>query len=168
VNALFLLSKRVSWRDVARLLRATVTLRLVVLIFGVVAFGHMLRTYEAVGSLPRTFESWGVPPLVLLFFVPFVVGLLMGYQPAVIATCFPVLLPLLVADGAIRYGNVLFAFAGGFLGVLTSPVHLCLVLTREYFEADFGRVYRRLIPPVVLLALVALGVRFLWEAVGFQ
>lgn len=168
VNLLFLISTRASLRDVLRLVRATVTLRLVVLVFGVVAFGYILREYGAVRSLPATFESWGVPPLVLLFFVPFAVGLLMGYQPAVVATCFPVLLPLLVEGGTVHYGNVLLAFGGGFLGVLTSPVHLCLVLSREYFEAELGRVYRRLIPPAVVLALVALGFRFLWEAVGFQ
>ncbi len=168
VNVLFVLAQRLPLREVGELARATVRLRLVVLVFGVVAFGYLLRSYDAVGSLPATFQSWGVPPLVLLFFVPFVVGLLMGYQPAVIATCFPVLLPLLVGEGGIRYGNVLLAFGGGFLGVLTSPVHLCLVLSREYFEADFGQVYRRLIPPVILLALVALGFRFLWEAVALQ
>jgi len=28
------------------------------------------------------------------------------------------------------------AVAAGFLGVLLSPVHICLVLTREYFKAD--------------------------------
>lgn len=168
VNLLFLISTRASLRDVLRLVRATVTLRLVVLVFGVVAFGYILREYGAVRSLPATFESWGVPPLVLLFFVPFAVGLLMGYHPAVVATCFPVLLPLLVEGGTVHYGNVLLAFGGGFLGVLTSPVHLCLVLSREYFEAELGRVYRRLIPPAVVLALVALGFRFLWEAVGFR
>ncbi|NQT50926.1 DUF401 family protein, partial [bacterium] len=120
----------------------------------------------AVGTLPATFQSWGVPPLVLLFSVPFVVGFLTGYNPGAVATTFPVLLPLLVTGGTVHYGYVLWAFAGAFLGVLISPVHLCLVLSREYFEAEMGRVYRRLVPPTVLLGLVALGLCFLWEALA--
>jgi hypothetical protein len=168
VNPLFLALNRVSVRDTLRLVRQTVTLRLVVLVVGVVAFEYMLRRYEAVKALPATFQAMGVPPLVLLFVVPFVVGVLLGYQPAVVAACLPVMLPLLVEDGRIHYGDALWSFAGGFLGVLISPVHLCLVLSREYFAAEVERVYRRLLPPTALLAVAALAVRFLWEAVGLR
>ena len=170
VIPLFLLQKRVTLRDTARLVRATVTVKLVVLVFGVVAFGHMLRTYRAVETLPATFKSWGIPAELLLFVVPMIAGLLMGYMPGVVAASFPVLIPLLVDPQTmtIHYGRILFAYAGGFLGVLTSPVHLCLVLSREYFEADLGRVYRRLIPAAAVLALVAAVFLVLWEAVAFQ
>jgi hypothetical protein len=168
VNPLFLLQKRVSLRTAARLARATVTLKLLVLVFGVVAFGHMLRTYGAVRTLPGTFKAWGIPAELLLFVVPLIAGLLMGYMPGVVAATFPVLLSLLVEGETVHYGRILFAYAGGFLGVLTSPVHLCLVLSREYFEADLGRVYRRLLPAAAVLAAVSLGFLALWEAVGFR
>jgi len=83
-----------------------------------------------------------------------------------------VLLPRIVeslAGGtAIHYGRLAFAYAGGELGVLLSPVHLCLLLSRDYFKADFGRVYRGLVPLVALLGLVAVGALFLWEAVGLR
>ena len=48
------------------------------------------------------------------------------------------------------------AFASGFAGVMLSPVHLCFVLTREYFSADTAIVYHRLIAPslIVLAAVV--------------
>ena len=52
------------------------------------------------------------------------------------------------------------AYAGAFLGVLSSPVHLCLSLTREYFHAEWGKVYRLLIP--VLLGMAAMAVLVGW------
>jgi len=169
VNPLFLVLKRVPWREVLTLLRATVTVRICVLVYGVVTFGHVLRAYDAVEALPATFSGWGVPPLALIFFVPLIVGLLTGYMPAVVGISFPVLVPLLMrgtgADAAIHYGRSTFAYAGGFFGVLLSPVHLCLVLSREYFTADVTRVYRRLFLLVGALAVVAVGVLFLWGAV---
>ena len=63
---------------------------------------------------------------------------------------------------------VTFAYAGGLAGVFLSPVHLCLVLSCEYFASDLGAVYRRLAVLVGLLVLVAAGLLFLWPAVGFQ
>jgi hypothetical protein len=50
----------------------------------------------------------------------------------------------------------MLAYAGGYVGVLLSPVHLCLVLTTEYFKADLSRVYKEVIGPVSLVLSVAL------------
>jgi len=168
VNPLFLILSRATWRDVAKLLRATVQVQMVLLVYGVMAFGQMLDAYGVARALPGLFAGWGVPPLVLLFAVPFVVGLLTGYMPATVGMCFRVLVPLIVEGTTIHYGLMAFAYAGGLFGVLLSPVHLCLVLSREYFKADFGRVYRGLLPLVGALALVAVGASVLWEVVGLR
>jgi len=169
VNPLFLASRRVPWREAVGLVRQTLTPRMLLLVYGVVAFGHMLEAYGAVEALPRAFAEWGVPPLVLLFAVPMLVGVLTGYMPAVVAICFPVLVPLVVhgVEG-VNYGRAVFAYAGGFFGVLLSPVHLCLVLSREYFEADLGRVYGRLALLVGGLWVVAVGCLVLWQVVGLR
>ena len=49
----------------------------------------------------------------------------------------------------------MLAYAGGYAGVMLSPVHLCLVLTAEYFKADLGAVYREVVKPVLAVLLVA-------------
>jgi len=166
VNPLFLALKRVPWREVVALVGATLRPRLIVLVYGVLAFGYMLKAYPAAAQVSRAFADWGVPPPLLLFCVPLIVGVLTGYQPGVVATCFPLLASLIVEGGTIHYGRLAFAYAGGLIGVLLSPVHLCLVLSREYFKADFGRVYRRLGVMVAFLGLVALGLLLFWGAVG--
>ncbi|MFW6108183.1 MAG: DUF401 family protein [bacterium] len=168
VVPLFMVVKGVRRADAVDLVRRTVRLRLVVLIYGLMAFGVMLREYRVAESLAGDLAAIGVPGGLLLFVVPFLVGVLMGYTPAYVAICFPLLAPFILADGAVHYGRYAFAIASGFMGVLSSPVHLCLVLSKEYFGADFGRVYRRLLPLVVLLTLTALGVMFFWEAVGLR
>jgi hypothetical protein len=40
---------------------------------------------------------------------------------------------------------------------LLSPLHLCLALTREYFDANWGPIYRRIVPSVALVVIAALG-----------
>ena len=53
-------------------------------------------------------------------------------------------------------GSISFAFASGYVGVLLSPVHLCLVLTREYFGASMGGIYRKTLKVSLLIMAVAL------------
>jgi hypothetical protein len=45
------------------------------------------------------------------------------------------------------------AFCAGYLGVLLSPLHVCLVLTCEYFHTALVKIYRRLWLPCSLIAL---------------
>jgi hypothetical protein len=65
------------------------------------------------------------------------------------------LLPLM--GGTPSPGLVSLGFAAGFAGVMLSPVHLCYVLTCEYFQVDIAKVYRRLfIPSALVLAAAAI------------
>jgi len=77
-----------------------------------------------------------------------------GLTIAFVGITFPFLLPLMGGMSP-EPGLVAFAFASGFAGVMLSPVHLCLVLTREYFGADFAQVYHRLLLPSLLVLATA-------------
>jgi hypothetical protein len=41
--------------------------------------------------------------------------------------------------------------------VLLSPLHLCLILTKEYFRADLRGIYRKIVPACGLIFLSALA-----------
>lgn len=168
VNPLLMASRRTPWREVLGLVRQTLSPRLIILVYGVVAFRQMLDVFRAGESVARAFAEWGVPEPLLLFAIPLSVGLLTGYMPAAVGICFPLLVGLIVEGAGVHYGRLAFAYAGGLFGVLLSPVHLCLVLSKEYFKADFGRVYRGLLLMVALLAVVAVGTWLLWEALGLR
>jgi hypothetical protein len=123
----------------------------VVLIGGVMVFKETMEVSGAVTGLSAWFGSRGIALGWILFTLPFLTGLLTGITVGFVGASFPLLLSL---PGGSEAPAVAFAFAAGFAGVLLSPVHVCLVLTREYFGAGWD-VYRRLLPAT--LALVALA-----------
>jgi hypothetical protein len=45
--------------------------------------------------------------------------------------------------------STVLAFCSGYIAVLVSPLHICLVLTCTYFNADLTKVYRKLWIPCV-------------------
>jgi hypothetical protein len=98
-----------------------------------------------------------VPPALVAFTVPFIAGLLTGLASAAFSIGFPVVSPLLVSSaGTIAPSWAAWLMAGGFLGVMLSPLHLCLALTRVYFRAEWGPIYRRMAPAVLSVALMAI------------
>ncbi|MFH0965744.1 MAG: DUF401 family protein [Planctomycetota bacterium] len=160
VIVLFSLAVRMSLADFLGAARRAVSLQLALIVLGVYVLKAMFETSGAASALPGQFSRLGIPDAAILFSIPFVVGLLAGYTMAAIATTFPLLLSLI--DNSTP--NIMLAYVGGYLGTLLSPVHLCLVLTREYFDASWKQIYRRLILYVGILAAFAFALYLLWPS----
>jgi hypothetical protein len=92
-------------------------------------------------------------------FLPFLVGMVAGINVAFVGATFPLLLGMLATlgmqDQTIPY-LVLATFAG-FTGVMISPIHICFILTCQYFDCDLGRTWRKLVPPCIAFFLSGVG-----------
>ena len=126
-------------------------------IYAVLVFKDIINASGAVDELSVVFENWGVPPIVLFMVLPLLIGYLNGITHAYVSVAFPLLLPFFNAtDGSIDLAKVQLAYTFGFIGVIFSPVHLCLVLSTKYFNADINGVFKKLVMPSVVLAIVSL------------
>ncbi len=140
------------------------------LLCSVMIFKQVLEASGGVGAFSELQAERGMAALLPLCAVPFIVGLLTGVTVAFVGVAIPIFLYLLKGNL-----NLLFLlYVCGFAGVLLSPTHLCLVVTRNYFRADLLQVYRRLLPLVgavmaigfLISYLREIGVRALFSMVG--
>ncbi len=152
VIAALLIAARVSRAESWRLIRSGITLRMTALVLGVCVMKGVMDASGTIRPIAAFFASTGLPAPIVIGSVVSVVGLLLGYTFGFVAISYPILEPMMrLADGGLNYPLVAFAFGMGFLGVLLSPVHLCLVLSREYFDASWGGVYRKLAAPTLVV-----------------
>ncbi len=149
---------RFTLKDMLRAVKYGFTTEVITLIFGVMLFMFTMDKSGAVVNLSRYFAYEGIPILPIIFILPFLSGLLTGITVGFVGGTFPIIISL--AGGA-HLNEITFAFAAGFVGVLLSPVHLCLVLTREYFKADIWGIYRRTIPACCIILAAALAEYFI-------
>jgi len=91
-------------------------------------------------------------------FLPFLVGMVAGISVAFVGATFPLLLGVLSSlgmnDQVLPY--LMLATFCGFTGVMWSPIHICFILTCEYFNCDLMRTWRKLTGPC--LVFLASGV----------
>ncbi|MFL7791928.1 MAG: DUF401 family protein [Anaerolineae bacterium] len=154
--ALTMAVKRVSLGNLGIVLRKHVPWHTVVVIFSALIFRRVLEQSGAVGAVSSALTELHLPLPLIAFAVPFVSGLLTGLMAAAYSLGFPVVLPLIVADGGVvSPAWAAWLVAGGFIGVMSSPLHLCLALTRVYFKAEWRSVYRFIVPSAVLVVAVA-------------
>jgi integral membrane protein (TIGR00529 family) len=158
VVAAMLVYYRYSAREIAATIRESFSINIVLMISGIMVFKGMLEATGAIEALPVFFRQSGLPVTMILFALPFLVGLLTGLTVGFVGATFPIIMAM--TGGHPQPGVVTFAFASGFAGVMLSPTHLCLTLTLQYFRADMAGTYRYLYLPVLLVFLA--GVLRLW------
>jgi hypothetical protein len=143
-----LLFYRYNLKSILTAVKHGFSIDVIILILGVMIFKEAMEYSGAVKNLSQFFIEEGVPAFPILFLLPFVTGLLTGLTVGFVGSAFPLIISI---AGSTSISSISFAFASGFLGVLLSPVHICLILTREYFKADLWGIYKMMIPACIIV-----------------
>jgi len=154
-----LVQNRVGPGFVAGVLRDRELYKLVGLVVAVLVFKDVLQASGAVEQLASVASGPGAL-FALTLGLPFLVGLISGITVAFVGATFPIILGVLHNIGAQELLMPVLALGlfAGFTGVMVSPLHVCFVLSCQFFGADIAKTWRRLLLPCGLL----LGCGVLW------
>lgn len=154
---------RYNFAGIVVTLRESVSPKVLFLVTGVLMFRETLEVTGAIRGVSGFLSESGIALLPVAMFIPFLAGIMTGLTVGFVGITFPFLLPMFSAGGEPVQGLTAIAFGSGFCGVMLSPLHLCLVLSGQYFNADFGTVYRRLIVPSALVLTAGLIPYFIFS-----
>ena len=155
VAAALSLWKKVGLKEIGAMVSEKTMIRSLLVIAAVIVFQRVLQASSAFDTLKTMDISLGWV-VAFIFLVSFTVAFLTGINTAYIAIAFPVLLPLIQHLPNYFYLS-LYIYVIGYAGILVSPLHLCLVLTNEYFGVSLLDVYRYMAVPIIVMIALATG-----------
>jgi integral membrane protein (TIGR00529 family) len=136
------------------LMKKSFKVRVLAVLVAVMIFKNLVLHSSMAGLIEDLVSRSGAGRAVFMFLVPFFIGLLTGVNQSYAGIAFPIFIPIVGAENP-DVGKIAFLYISGFAGVLLSPVHLCLVLSAQYYGANLAGVYRYLLPPVAVILLLA-------------
>ena len=125
---------------------------------GVMIFESLLDSSGLIPLAGSELSHGNVPIALIIAFLPFLAGLVTGIAIGFAGTAFPIIVGFISA-GEISIqpmAALVLAFSMGYAGMMLSPVHLCFLLTVDYFSASFIKVYKYLLPCV--LSVMVFGI----------
>ena len=156
-----------KWRDI---LLSRRTLNLVIIVAAVRVYGAFIEA-DLPGGVPLVDKmraemvQWGIPMLAVIMLLPLVSGLATGLSIGFVGASFPIVLKLVPETAP--FGELLsvtvLAYGCGYMGMLISPVHVCLIVTCEHFEQAVPRPILRMARPATMVILWAVTLHFLWQ-----
>jgi len=148
---------RLTARQVAGVLTRRSLHSLVALVVSVMVFQHVLHEVGAARRIGVELTERNVPVEVVVAVLPFVAGLVTGVAIGFVGTSFPIVVALVAAmpGGPALRPYAVLAYASGHLGMMLSPLHLCQVVSNEFFGTSYRPVYMRMAPAALITAALA-------------
>jgi|Deesub1362A_J573_1020465.scaffolds.fasta_scaffold00100_8 hypothetical protein len=145
--------KKVRTGDLKSIFKKTIDFKIIVLIFAVMIYKNLIEHTGSAEIFFRHLNEWNFSPTIASFLLSFLIGFSTGVEISYASIALP-LLTTFTGVGNIVYKNFMLVFGAGYLGVMLSPLHLCLVFSSEYYKADLIKVYKTLLPTGILTALL--------------
>lgn len=123
----------------------------------VLFFQSILGGAGMIGGLIDFFQYAGLSPVVGISVMAFIIGGLVGMLQGMVAIVFPFVAGIATGDISLA----VLVYVVGTSGQMLTPTHLCLSLSTAYFQADWGRLYRKLIPMQMTILLAAVVIYWL-------
>jgi hypothetical protein len=127
---------------------------LVLVIVGLLGFKSVIETSGLVIMIAEGLTAIGIPLIFLIMILGFAGSFFTGVHVASTGMVTPIILPMLpigISTGPIAA----LLFTSVLMGYIMSPIHMCLILTKEYFKVGLPSVYKMLIFPVLAMLLTA-------------
>ena len=131
------------------------TMNVFITLAGVMIFESLLGSSGLIPLAGNELSRGSVPMALIIAFLPFLAGLVTGIAIGFAGTAFPIVVGFISAGEVSMQpmAALVLAFSMGYAGMMLSPVHLCFLLTVDYFNASFIKVYRYLVPCVLTVML---------------
>jgi len=159
--AVLLSTRVVSFKMVVRSFKKEFSFDVILIFLGGLTMMNVIESGQAAVKTMAALQAWGIPIDLIVFALPFLVGLLTGLTAAYVGVGFPIVSSAFILTGGIDSG-IFLAYAGGLMGIMVSPVHLCLVLTKKYFRAGFKGIFKILIPVIIVTSVIVFIIKYLF------
>lgn len=158
---LLALQQKVSGTDIKRALKYGLDYKILLLLFAVMLYKTTIETSGAADELFTDMQNIGLPATAILVTLPFLISFSTGNTMAFVGICFPLLFSFIATGSEVNIWALLLAFISGEVGYILSPLHLCLILSTEYYKANLSKVYRYITPPLLIMEAVAILLYYL-------
>jgi integral membrane protein (TIGR00529 family) len=152
---------RPSKKEVKEGLKFALSFKILAVVVAVTMFTQYVYDSNAALALYNFMVSRSIPALSLCFLITFIIGITTAGEYVYTGTAFPLLSEIIGTSSNIKDIFLLISYTGGYLGVMLSPVHLCLVLTLEYYKARYSGVYKYLVPAVAISLILTILISLL-------
>jgi integral membrane protein (TIGR00529 family) len=139
-----------KWQDVKSALLNPGIVSIILMVFSIMAFKALLTESGTIDKMRLELQAYKIPEIAVIILLPLIAGLVTGLAVGFVGSSLPLVATLFpVGENILPYAILAYGF--GIVGMMISPVHLCFLVTQEYFQTNAWDSYIFLWKPVLFM-----------------
>ncbi len=132
---------------------------MLLLILAIMVFRGVMEDSHAVEHIRNDLMAYGIPVILIITAMPFLSGFITGIAIGFVGASFPLIIPLFHSPDVINYlFHAVLAYTFGYMGMMLSPVHVCFLVTKDYFRVGLLNSYPYIIKPALMVILTVIAI----------
>ncbi|MEW5767287.1 MAG: DUF401 family protein [bacterium] len=121
-------------------------------IYGAFIEAPLPNGVSLIGGMRQELAAWGIPVWAVIMVIPYISGMVTGLAIGFVGASFPIVISLLGENPALGtlLSTTVLAYGCGYMGMILSPVHVCLVVTNEHFRTPLVHSLASLLKPAAV------------------
>ena len=149
-------NKELIFNKHINLIKKAINLKILVAIFGILFFKNTVNSLSELELFLNNVINTGFPIEIIIFFSAAIISYALASVQPGIAILYPLILPL-ASNNEAKLLLGMFIYVSSFIFYYTSPLHMCQVLTLEYFNVSIKKLYlnyKYILPSVYIVMLI--------------
>ncbi|MBN1797105.1 MAG: DUF401 family protein [Spirochaetales bacterium] len=158
------LIRPLSLKKIVKIISSLNSYKLALVVALILVYGAFIKARLADGILltdhiNAELAALSIPVFIVIILIPFITGLTTGIAVGFVGASFPIVINLLGADPPLPtlMAYTVIAYAFGYMGMMLSPLHVCHLVTNEYFKTNLIKSIVELLKPAAVVAAGALS-----------
>ncbi|MFO7881233.1 MAG: DUF401 family protein [Kosmotogaceae bacterium] len=142
-SVLYLITKKNKTKALTAVMEKWKTFILLLAVFYFKSFVEKTGVHD---FMSEELIGWSIPTVLVMMVLPFIMGQMTGITQGAVGLSFPLVMSM--ASNGSNLSVAILAYTFAVAGVLLSPVHLCTVLTVNYFRESYSALVKRILLPL--------------------
>lgn len=155
-----IMQRRPGLKVLGKIVTSVNTLKLVLLVLVIGIYSAFIETQLPDGTfvmehVREELTGNNIPVIFIIMLIPLISGLSTGIAVGFVGASFPIVMNLLGTNPSMPdvMSYTVIAYSFGFAGMMLSPVHVCHIVTAEYFKSSLNKSsLSMIIPSSVVMA----------------
>lgn len=153
---MLLITKRNNFKKSLHTLKKSISLKYIITIVGVMIFNEFIKSSGLIETWIQYIYQNNIPIQLLYVILPIIAALFAGIAVNYVSLAFPI---LILAGISTDLWDVTAAFICGVVGTMCTPIHLCSVMSADYFKVPVQKLLWRVFltaVPVLIISIIVI------------
>lgn len=153
-----IIQRRPELKTLAEIITSLSTLKLILLVAIIGIYSAFIEAPLPDGTfimehVKKELTGNNIPVIFIIMLIPLISGLSTGIAVGFVGASFPIVMNLLGPNPALSevMSYTVIAYSFGFAGMMLSPVHVCQIVTAQYFKSSLNRISTSMIVPSLII-----------------